>query len=37
MKLPSRNLNPDSYPPYLTSTYTYGVTIAPMVCGGLFL
>ena len=27
MKLPSKDLNPDSYPLYPLSTYTYGVTI----------
>ena len=34
MKLPPRDLNPAPYPPHPTSTYTYGVTIAPRVCGG---
>ena len=34
MKPPPRDLNPDLYPPHLTITYTYGVTITPMVCGG---
>ena len=33
VKLPPRDLNPDPYPPHLTSTYTCGVTIAPRVCG----
>ena len=28
MNLPSGDLNPNSYPPYLTSTYTCGVTTA---------
>ena len=30
VKLSHGNLNPDPYPPYLTSTYTYRVTIAFM-------
>ena len=34
VKLLSEDLNPDLCPPHLTSTYTCGVTIAPMVCGG---
>ena len=34
MKLSPRDLNPDPYPPYPTSTYTCRVTIAPRVCGG---
>ena len=34
-KLPPRDLNPDSYPPHSTSTYIYGATIAPMMCGGI--
>ena len=32
VKLPLGNLNPDSYPPHPTSTYTCGVTIAPRMC-----
>ena len=35
VKLPPGDLNPDSYPLHLISTYTYGVTIAPRVCGGI--
>ena len=35
VKLPSEDLNHDSYPPYPTSTYTCGVTIAPRVCDSL--
>ena len=35
VKLPSEELNPSSYPPHPTSTYTYGVTIALMVRGGI--
>ena len=34
VKLTSKDLNSGSYPPYLTSTYTCGVTIALRVCGG---
>ena len=34
VKLPPGDLNPDSYPLYSTSTYTYGVTIALRVCSG---
>ena len=33
-KLPPRDLNPAPCPLHLTSTYTYGVTIAPRMCGG---
>ena len=33
VKLPSRDLNPDPYPPHPTSIYTYGVTTAPRVRG----
>ena len=33
VKLSSKNLNFGSCPPHSTSTYTYGVTIAPRVCG----
>ena len=36
VKLPFRDLNPDSYPPHLTSTYTYEMTIAPKVCSGSY-
>ena len=31
VKLPPEKLNPGSYPPHPTSTYTYGVTIASRV------
>ena len=31
VKLISKNLNPSFCPPYPTSTYTYRVTIAPIV------
>ena len=34
VKLPPRDLNHDTYPSHLTSTYTYGVTFALRVCGG---
>ena len=34
VNLPFGDLNPDPYPPHLTSTYTYGVTIVPRVCDG---
>ena len=34
VKLPLRDLDPETYPPYLTRTYTYGVTIMPIVFGG---
>ena len=34
VKLPLEDLNPNPYPPHPTSTYTYGVTVAPRVCGG---
>ena len=37
VKLPSEDLNYDSYPPYPTSTYTCGVTIAPRVHGDRLL
>ena len=33
-KLPPSDLNPGSYPPYLTNTYNCGVTITPRVCSG---
>ena len=32
MKFPPRDLNPDSYPPLLISTYTYKVTITSRMC-----
>ena len=32
IKLPLGNLNPSPYPPHLTNTYTYKVTIMPKVC-----
>ena len=35
VKLLLRDLNSDPYPPHLTSIYTYGVTIAPRVCGDI--
>ena len=34
VKLPPGDLNPDPCPPHSTSTYTFGVTIVPRVCGG---
>ena len=34
VKLLPRDLNPSSYPPHPTNTYTCGVTIASRVCGG---
>ena len=34
VKLILEDLNFDFYPPYPTSTYTYGVTIASRVCDG---
>ena len=34
MKLPLRDLNPDSCSPHPTSIYTCGVTTAPSVHGG---
>ena len=34
VKLPPRDLNPGPYPSHSINTYTYGVTIASMVCGG---
>ena len=34
VKFPPEDLNPDPYPPHLTSIYTCKVTTAPMVCGG---
>ena len=34
VKLPPEDLNLDPYPPYPTSTYTCGVTIAPRVYNG---
>ena len=34
VKLTSRDLNSNPYPPHLTNTYTCGVTIAPRVCSG---
>ena len=36
MKFLPGDLNPDPYPSHPTSTYTYGVTIAPRVCGGRY-
>ena len=35
VKLPPGDLNPDPNPPHLTSIYTYEVTTAPRVRGGL--
>ena len=32
VKLPLEDLNPSSYSPHLTSTYTCEVIIAPRVC-----
>ena len=37
MKLSFGDLNSGPCPPHPTSIYTYGVTIAPRVCGGLLL
>ena len=37
VKLPHGDFNPGPYPPHPTSTYTYGVTIAPRVCGGIYI
>ena len=34
VKLPPRDLNPDPYPPYPSSIYTYGVTTALRVRSG---
>lgn len=34
MKLPLKDLNHSPYPPHLINTYTYGVNIAPKMCGG---
>ena len=31
VKLPLENLSPDLYPPHPISTYTYKMTITPMV------
>ena len=36
VKFPPRDLNPTPYPSHHISTYTCGVTIAPMVYGGVF-
>ena len=36
VKLPLGDLNPGLYPLHPTSTYTYGVTIAPNMCGGIY-
>ena len=33
VKFPLGDLNPDPCPPHPTNTYTYGVTIAPKMCG----
>ena len=35
MKLSPGDLNPDPYSPHPTSTYTYGVIIAPRVRGDM--
>ena len=35
VKLPPRDLNPNPCLPHSINTYTYGVTIAPRVCGGI--
>ena len=35
VKLLSKDLNLDHYPPHPTSTYTCGVTIAPRMCGNI--
>ena len=37
VKLPSRDLNQGPHPPLSTSTYTCKVTIAPIMCGDIFL
>ena len=34
VKFSLRNLKPGFYPPHLTNTYTYEVTIILKVCGG---
>ena len=34
VKLPPRDLNPDPYPPHLTSVYTCEVTTTPRVYNG---
>ena len=35
VKFLSGDLNLGPYPPHPTNTYTYGVAIAPRVCGGV--
>ena len=35
VKCPLGDLNPDPYPPHLTSIYTCGVTITPRGSGGM--
>ena len=37
MKFPFRYLNNCPYSPYLTSIYTYRVTIIPRICGGIVI
>ena len=36
VKLPLGDLNIGLCPSHLMSTYTYGVTIAPNMCGGIY-
>ena len=36
-KPPLRYLNLGPYPPHPTNTYTYRMTIIPMVCSGIWL
>ena len=37
VKLSPRDLNPGPYLPHPTSTYTYEMTVAPRVCGGIYV
>ena len=36
VKLPLGDLNPGPCPSHPTSIYTYGVTIVPNMCGGIY-
>ena len=37
VNLPPENLNPDPYPPHLTSIYTYKMITVPKMCGNIYI
>ena len=37
VKLPPGELNPDPYPPHLTSIYTYKMITVPKMCGKIYI